>query len=68
MEQKQIKAALQYGGQSLRQVAAAVGLSPQNFSQKAARGSLTDEELKAIAEQIGATYKCFFEFSDGKQI
>lgn len=68
MTKAQIKAAAAYKNITLATIAAGLGTSKQNLSNKLARGTLTDRELTAIANIIGCEYKCYFEFKDGKQI
>ena len=68
MKKEQIKAALAYAGISMRQLAERLETSNQNLSQKAKRETLTDQELKQIANILDCEYKCYFEFKDGKQI
>ena len=68
MKREQIKAAIAYAGISMRQLAEKIETSNQNLSQKINRETLTDQELKQIANILGCEYKCYFEFKDGTQI
>lgn len=68
MTKEQIKAAAAYKNITLAAIAAGLGTSKQNLSNKLTRGTLTDNELNQIAKIIGCSYKCYFEFKDGKQI
>lgn len=68
MEQK-INMALAYKGISQAALARAIGMSPSNFNQKIKRDTFTDEELKKIADALGAIYiPASFEFPDGTKI
>lgn len=68
MKEKQITAALAYAGKNQQDLAAAFECTKQNISTRIKREKLTDQELEKIAETIGATYKCYFEFEDGTKI
>ena len=68
MKENQIKSALAYKGMSINQLAEMFPYSRQNLTRKIKQGTLTDEELSTIANAIGATYKCYFQFDDGKEI
>ena len=68
MDSKTIKAILAYGGVSQAAVARAVGIAPQSFGDKVARGTLSDAELTKIAELTGAEYiPATFVFPDGRR-
>lgn len=67
MEQK-INMALAYKGISQAALARAIGMTPSNFNQKIKRDTFSFDELSTIAEALGATYICMFEFSDGTKI
>lgn len=68
MEQK-IKTASAYKGISQAKLATAIGMTASNFNQKLKRSTFTDEELKLIAEALGAEYIPFcFSFKDGMKI
>ena len=68
MEQK-IKTAAAYKGISQAKLAAQIGMTASNFNQKLKRSTFTEEELKAIAEALGAEFVPFcFSFSDGMKI
>ena len=45
-----------YKGISQAALARAIGMSPSNFNQKIKRDTFTDEELKKIADALGAIY------------
>lgn len=66
MEQR-IRTAAAYRGMSQTKLAAAIGMSLQNFNQKLKRGTFSEAELQKIAEALGATFVCVFEFPDGQR-
>ena len=66
--QKQVKMLEAYAGISEAELARRLCMSSQAFGQKVRRGKLSPEELQAIAEAAGASYKSFFEFPDGTRI
>ena len=68
MRKEQIKTALKKSGYTAQEVAAALNTSPQNFSKKLNRETLTDQELSLIAATIGAEYKSVFIFPDGVEV
>ena len=53
---------------SLSELARRVGQSPQNFSKKLQRETLTLEELNLIAEALGVGFEQSFVFSSGRVI
>lgn len=65
MKYEKLKAAITLAGFSLSSLAREIGSSPQAFTQKVKRERLTDDELQAIAEKIGAEYVNGFRFKDG---
>lgn len=67
IEQK-INMASAYKGISQASLARAIGMTPSNFNQKIKRDTFSSDELLEIAEALGATYICFFEFPDGTKI
>ena len=66
-EQK-INMAAAYRGISQAELSRRVGEKPQNFNKKAKRGTFKPEEMSAIAEALGATYRFGFVFPDGNEI
>jgi len=66
-EQK-INMAIAYKGISQAELARRLGETPQNFNKKVKRGTLSPEEMMAIAEELGATYWFGFIFPDEKEI
>ena len=52
---------------SISELARRIGQSRQNFSKKLKRDTLTIEELKAIADALGATFEQSFTLPDGTQ-
>ncbi len=67
IEQK-IKMALSYSGVSQSEIARRIGTTPQNFSQKVKRNTLTKEEMEQIAAAIGGSWRAEFVFPDGTVI
>lgn len=67
IEQK-VYMALAYKGLSKAELARRVGQTPQNFSKKLKRETLTNDELSKIAEVLGGNYVFGFEFPDGTKI
>lgn len=53
---------------SITELARRLGMSQQNFSQRLKKGRFTQEELRAIAEAVGAEYYSGFRLSDGRKI
>lgn len=68
MKKEQIKGALAFSGISQSELVKNLGYSQANLNKKISRETLTDGELKKIADSIGAVYKCYFEFKDGTKI
>lgn len=63
-----VKAAADYAGLSVRQIALKMGTSPQNLNQRILRGTLHESDLQRIAQAMGAEYISVFRFPDGKEI
>lgn len=53
---------------SLAELARCIGQSPQNFNKKLKRGTVSFEEMMAIAEALGVGYELAFILPDGKRI
>ena len=66
--QQKIKMALAYKGMSEAELSRQIGTSPSAFNQRMKTGKFTGEELKKIAEVLGAEYYCGFRFEDGTEI
>ena len=50
-------------------LALAIGMTASNFNQKLKRSTFTEDELKAIAKALDASYIPFyFSFEDGMKI
>ena len=64
MEQK-IKTAAAYKGLSQAKLATSIGMTASNFNQKLKRGTFTEDEIRQIAEALGATFESAFVFPDG---
>ncbi len=45
-----------------------IGQTPQNFNKKLKRGTVSFEEMMAIAEALGVGYEQAFVLSDGTRI
>ena len=48
----------------LKEIAAALNMSPQNFNAKLNRDTLNDDELKQIEEILNCTYNSYFTLND----
>lgn len=68
MDKTQLKAAAAYAGKTFSEISAGLGMTRQNFTQRAGRASWTTKELQQIADVIGAEYVYYFRFPDGKEI
>ena len=68
MNKEQLKAATAYAGKTFAEVAEALGVSRQNFTQRANRASWTGADLERIAQALGAEYFEGFRFPNGKEI
>jgi len=66
--QQRVKAACDIAGMSLTELGLKMGMSQQNFSKRLKVGKFTQEEMKKIAEILGAQYFSGFEFPDGEKI
>lgn len=53
---------------SISELARRIGQSPQNFSAKLKRGTITDKELKQIADVLDISYVQSFILPDGEKI
>ena len=53
---------------TIADLAAAIGTSNQNLSNKLSRDNFTEQELRKIAEALGCRFEGFFIFEDGEQI
>ena len=53
---------------SIAELARRIGQTPQNFSKKLKRETVTLDELKAIADVLGVSFKQSFTLSDGNEI
>lgn len=68
-KEQKIKAATAYSGLSQAALARNIGMTPANFNRKLKRDTFTDEELKVIADALGAKFEpCAFIFPDGTKI
>ena len=53
---------------SISELARRIGNSPQNFSAKLKRGTITDKELTQIADTLNITYEQTFTLPNGEKI
>jgi transcriptional regulator with XRE-family HTH domain len=67
MEQR-IKTAAAYKGISQAELARRIGMTASNFNQKLKRGTFNEEEIKLVADALGATFEAAFVFPDGMKI
>lgn len=66
--QEKIKRAMKKAGVSQKEIADQFGVTQGAFSQRLKTGKFTDDELKLIADILGARYFSGFEFPDGEKI
>lgn len=55
-------------GVSLSELARRINQTPQNFSAKLKRNTVTQEELKQIASALNATYEQYFVLTNGDKV
>ena len=55
-------------GVSLSELARRLNQTPQNFSSKLKRNTISQDELNRIASALGATYEQYFVLANGEQI
>jgi len=53
---------------SISELARRIGQSPQNFNAKLKRGTITEKELKKIADSMNITYEQSFTLPNGEKI
>ena len=53
---------------SLAELCRRIGQTPQNFNKKLKRGTVSFEEMMAIAEVLGVVYEQAFVLPDGERI
>ena len=53
---------------SLAELCRRIGQTPQNFNKKLKRGTVSSEEMIAIAEVLGVKYEQAFILPDGERI
>lgn len=66
--EEQIKIMCVRLGISVSELARRAGKSPQAFSQKMKRDSLTVTDLKEIADSVGCKFECSFVLPNGDRI
>ena len=65
---EQIKMLCIRTGVSLSELARRIGQTPQNFSAKLKRNTVTQEELNTIAEVLDAKYEHYFIMNNGEKV
>ena len=63
-----ITTAATYAGLSRAELARRLDWSPQLLEKRLTTGKFTLDEYERIGKEIGADFKFFYEFPDGKQI
>lgn len=63
-----IEMGLAYAGMSQRDLAKAIGCTPQLLNNRLKTGKFSVEEWETIAKAIGAKFKIGFHFPDGKDV
>ena len=63
-----ITTALTYAGLNKAELARRLEWSPQLLEKRLTTGKLTLDEYARIGKEIGADFKIYYEFPDGKQI
>lgn len=53
---------------SLAELSRRIGQTPQNFNKKLKRGTVSFDEMVAIAEAVGVEYEQAFVLPDGEKI
>lgn len=61
---KKIRLALAHVNKSQREVSRSLGKTPQNFYLHMQKGDFRVDDLEKVAEAIGASFVCYFEFPD----
>ncbi len=62
---KKIELACTYAGKSQAYLAQVLGITRSTFNARLKTCKFTADELQKIAEALGATYSCSFNFTDG---
>jgi len=65
---EQIRVLCVRSGISLSELARRINQTPQNFSAKLKRNTITQEELAQIAETLNSQYEHYFVLSNGEKI
>ena len=65
---EQIKVLCVRTGVSLSELARRLGQSPQNFTAKLKRNTITQDELNRIADVLNVKYEQYFVLENGEQI
>lgn len=53
---------------SIAELSRRIGQTPQNFNKKLKRGTVSSEEMMAIADAMGVGYEQAFVLEDGEKI
>lgn len=53
---------------SIAELSRRIGQTPQNFNKKLKRGTVSSEEMMAIADAMGVGYEQVFLLEDGEKI
>lgn len=65
---EQIKVLCVRTGVSLSELSRRLGQSPQNFTAKLKRNTITQDELNSIADVLNVKYEHYFVLENGEQI
>lgn len=65
---EQVRVLCVRSGISLSELARRIHQTPQNFNAKLKRNTITQEELRKIAETLNAKYEQYFVLSNGEKI
>ena len=63
-----VTTAVSYAGLNKSELARRLGWTPQLLEKRLTTGKFSLDEWKRIGEALGADFKLYFEFPDGKQI
>lgn len=66
--EEKIRILLAYRGVPQYQLAKLIGTTPSNLNQKIKKDTLTQNDLRKIAEALGCRWEAYFELEDGTRI